>query len=397
MKSIGREKLSTGGRRILAFIVAVALASVSPAVTVAETSAAPPAGGGLAAPDQNAVTPPEADEAAQARKRDVDELCGLLMGAAARYKVPADFFIRLIWKESRFNAGAVSPVGAQGIAQFMPGTARLRGLKNPFDREEALHASASFLADMQARFGSWGLAAIGYNGGPNRVMPLVHGRSGLPYETIDYVFAITGRTYQYWAAEARRRLGISLETPLDAVPRPPARPADEAAGDASPENAPTAEADEPADPADPEDPLSLSVLAAARAAAVRDGIIPAALRLPAPRPDYTPQVHCPTLVARLGRQRDIAPPTGGGYTRWGAQVAGHPRRAVAMRQYARIKGKLPSDLRARGPVVVVRRFAARGRLPIHAVMFPAGSHGEAQQLCKRVAAALAPCVVVKNG
>ncbi|MEM8852432.1 MAG: lytic transglycosylase domain-containing protein, partial [Pseudomonadota bacterium] len=150
-----------------------------------------------------------ADEAAQkaadakeAEKKAVEALCTLMMGAADQYAVPADFFIRLIWKESRFNAGAVSPVGAQGIAQFMPGTARLRGLKDPFDREQALYASASFLADMKADFGSWGLAAIGYNGGPNRVMPLVRGTGGLPYETIDYVFSITGRSHQYWASRA---------------------------------------------------------------------------------------------------------------------------------------------------------------------------------------------------
>jgi hypothetical protein len=122
--------------------------------------------------------------------------------------------------------------------------------------------------------------------------------------------------------------------------------------------------------------------------------------LPRARPKSPPSaVNCPQLVARLGRSRPTAPPSGigGGWTRWGAQVAGHTRRSVAMRQYARLKSRLPGDLVARGPVVVVRRFAARGRLPVHAVMFAAANRAEAQALCKRIAAALAPCVVVKNG
>jgi hypothetical protein len=102
-------------------------------------------------------------------------------------------------------------------------------------------------------------------------------------------------------------------------------------------------------------------------------------------------------VARLGASRRIAlPGTERGWTLWGAQVAGHPKRHVALRQYARVEARLPGDLAATGPTIIVRRFAARGRLPIHAVMFPAGSRAEARTLCKRIAAARAPCVVVKN-
>jgi soluble lytic murein transglycosylase-like protein len=58
--------------------------------------------------------------------------------AAAENGVPDDFFVRVIWQESRFNALAVSAKGAQGIAQFMPGTAGWRGLNNPFDVIAAL-------------------------------------------------------------------------------------------------------------------------------------------------------------------------------------------------------------------------------------------------------------------
>ena len=71
------------------------------------------------------------------------ELCHTLEQAAAENGLPLDFFVRVIWQESRFNALAVSPKGAQGIAQFMPRTADWRGLGNPFDVTAALNPSAS--------------------------------------------------------------------------------------------------------------------------------------------------------------------------------------------------------------------------------------------------------------
>ena len=97
------------------------------------------------------------------------------------------FFVRVIWQESRFNALAVSPKGAQGIAQFMPRTADWRGLSNPFDVIAALKASASYLRDLRNRFGNLGLAAAAYNAGPQRVQDWLSARGGLPKETRRYV------------------------------------------------------------------------------------------------------------------------------------------------------------------------------------------------------------------
>ena len=120
---------------------------------------------------------------------------------------------------------------------------------------------------------------------------------------------------------------------------------------------------------------------------------------PSPRPRYTVlEVDCPLLVARLGRSRAVSPPGTGGWTRWGAQVAGHPKRAVAMRQYARIKSRLPGG--PRGTRGRAWSYAASLRAvvaPIHAVQFAAANQSEAKALCKRIAKSLAPCVVVKNG
>ena len=62
-----------------------------------------------------------------------DALCRLIENAARKHGVPEDFLTSLLWRESSFRAGVVSPKGAQGIAQFMPSTATARGLFDPFD------------------------------------------------------------------------------------------------------------------------------------------------------------------------------------------------------------------------------------------------------------------------
>lgn len=107
--------------------------------------------------------------------------------SAQRYGIDPDLFERQIDQESGFNAGAVSPSGAQGIAQFMPGTAASVGLSNPFDPYAALDAAARLMADYQQQFGSFDNALIAYNAGPGAV-----GTGDIPQETQDYLFHITG-------------------------------------------------------------------------------------------------------------------------------------------------------------------------------------------------------------
>ena len=96
-------------------------------------------------------------------------LCRLIDGSAKAQGLPVPFLTRLIWRESSFRVSVVSPVGAQGVAQFMPGTAQERGLLDPFDPEQAIPHAAHLLADLKRRFGNLGLAAAAYNGGPARV------------------------------------------------------------------------------------------------------------------------------------------------------------------------------------------------------------------------------------
>ena len=90
----------------------------------------------------------------------------LLARAAQRWNVSAALLAAQIYVESGFNPFAVSPAGARGIAQFMPGTARSYGLRNPFDSAAAIDAQAHLMRDLLRRFGSVALALAAYNAGP---------------------------------------------------------------------------------------------------------------------------------------------------------------------------------------------------------------------------------------
>jgi hypothetical protein len=156
---------------------------------------------GLMALGCAALAPPAR---AQGESETIDQaLCRMIEGAAAKHRMPVDFFTRLIWQESSFRPGASSRAGAQGVAQFMPGTASERGLADPFDPEQAVPKSAELLDELRTRFGNLGLAAAAYNGGPARVETWLAGRGGLPGETREYVSIITGRTADDWASDAR--------------------------------------------------------------------------------------------------------------------------------------------------------------------------------------------------
>lgn len=153
-------------------------------------------------------SPPEADDAT--RPLSIGEVCGALAAAARNYELPVTFFIRLIWQESRFNPSAVSPVGAQGVAQFMPKTAAAYGLSDPFDPAQALPTSARYLDELRKQFGNLGLAAAAYNAGPGRLREWLEKRASLPKETRNYVQKITGRSADNWVAEDSANLESAM-------------------------------------------------------------------------------------------------------------------------------------------------------------------------------------------
>jgi hypothetical protein len=184
----------------------------------AKTDVARPSVEELAIPsDDKAQKPGDA-----ARETDTREaMCLMIESAAKSQDLPLEFFARVIWQESRFQSDAVGPVTrsgqrAQGIAQFMPGTASERRLLDPFDPVQALPKSAEFLNELRNQFGNLGLAAAAYNAGPRRVQDWLAGSGNMPQETRNYVVAITGSTVDDWAAASRN--GNKAKTP-DAAPR----------------------------------------------------------------------------------------------------------------------------------------------------------------------------------
>jgi len=110
---------------------------------------------------------------------------------SARYDLSPALIEAVVWQESRWRAGAVSPVGARGLAQLMPGTARELGV-NPDDPFANLEGGARYLREQLDRFdGDIEKALAAYNAGPGRVASA----GGVPRirETQTYVSSILGR------------------------------------------------------------------------------------------------------------------------------------------------------------------------------------------------------------
>jgi hypothetical protein len=168
-----------------------------------------PAMKNVARPSVEELAIPAPQRPAEAGENDTRESICLMVESAARASdLPLEFFARVIWQESRFQSNAVGPATrsgerAQGIAQFMPGTANERRLLDPFDPVQALPKSAEFLSELRNQFGNLGLAAAAYNAGPHRVQQWLAGSGSMPAETRNYVSAITGSTVDDWAAAGK--------------------------------------------------------------------------------------------------------------------------------------------------------------------------------------------------
>jgi hypothetical protein len=149
-----------------------------------------------AASDFEESTPP--DVGAKPRAPTQPGICRIVADVANSNNLPVPFFANLIWAESSFNFRTISRAGAQGIAQFMPKTAVMYGLENPFEPVHAINVSARFLVELRDQFGNLGLAAAAYNAGPRRVTNWLANRGALPRETQNYVRKITGRSVEQW-------------------------------------------------------------------------------------------------------------------------------------------------------------------------------------------------------
>src|SRR4051794_32565518 len=113
-----------------------------------------------------------------------------LVRASAKYNVPVELLAAQLYTESNFNPFARSPAGAQGLAQFTPGTADAYGLTNPFDGAASINAQAHLMHDLLARYKSPALALAAYNAGSGAVDRF----HGIPpfAETQGYVTRVLG-------------------------------------------------------------------------------------------------------------------------------------------------------------------------------------------------------------
>lgn len=193
-------------RRVLGLAV-LALPAVA---LVVAAWAAPSRADDARAAGQATAAAPAGDDDAQARDTQIrDSMCLMIESAAKDHSLPLEFFARVIWQESRFQPDAIGAVTrsgqrAQGIAQFMPGTAYERRLLDPFDPVQALPKSAEFLADLRGQFGNLGLAAAAYNAGARRVQEWLDGAGSMPAQTRSYVQAITGSSVEDWREIGRK-------------------------------------------------------------------------------------------------------------------------------------------------------------------------------------------------
>jgi len=121
---------------------------------------------------------------------------------ACEFDLPARLLDAVIAQESGYNSRAVSPAGAMGMMQIMPGTARSLGLAFPWDPIANIRAGARYLRDQKYRFGRMDLALAAYNAGPERKSLNAGYIPAIP-ETMAYVRTITTN----WAR-------LAAETPI---------------------------------------------------------------------------------------------------------------------------------------------------------------------------------------
>jgi len=132
--------------------------------------------------------------------------------AAIDQGVDPQLLTALVWTESAFRVDAVSPAGAIGLGQLMPGTAAGMGV-DPLDPRDNLRGAATYLAQQLSAFGSVDLALAAYNAGPGRVVK----SGGIPNiaETQAYVRIVTDRYDMLKSsAAADRHAAIQEPTPV---------------------------------------------------------------------------------------------------------------------------------------------------------------------------------------
>jgi len=115
-------------------------------------------------------------------------LAEIIGEAAEKYRVDPNLIAAMAFRESRFDAAAVSRRGAQGVMQLMPKTARALGVKDSFDPRQNVLAGTKYLRTLLDRFhGDVELSLAAYNAGPELVAKV---GPNATQEAVEYVAAI---------------------------------------------------------------------------------------------------------------------------------------------------------------------------------------------------------------
>ena len=166
------------------------------------------------APTPDAASPDTAESLDTPRLLVPDQPFGeAIADAAERHGLDPKLLHALVVVESAYRAGACSPVGACGLTQLMPATARELGVRDRFEPLQNLNGGADYLARQILRFGDIRLALAAYNSGPGRVARL--GRIPEIAETQAYVVAVVDC---YLALTAGRGVRSSRECTSGAQP-----------------------------------------------------------------------------------------------------------------------------------------------------------------------------------
>ena len=143
---------------------------------------------------QKTIIPPSGTDAPQIRSSVISpKIEKAIQDAAAQYQLSPKLIKGVIKAESNYDANAVSPAGAQGLMQLMPGTAKDMGVTNPFDIKQNIDGGARYLKKMMEMFGGNVKQALSaYNAGPGTVKRY---KGDVPYsETRQYVDKVIDNT-----------------------------------------------------------------------------------------------------------------------------------------------------------------------------------------------------------